>query len=88
MNAKKTLPESERELAAYEAYKLQWMLEHGKTLHELIQCLQAVLDEKSEQDIPNLSALFEDWEFGVGFIDGSIWPCCGEFQRNELLPMG
>ena len=69
---------------AYEVFKLQWMIEHGATLSDLVHNLQLMLDEDLDgSDIPtSLQSLFSDWEFGFGF-DGAIWPCYQEFLEHE-----
>ena len=65
---------------AYEVFKLQWMIEHGATLSDLVQNLQLMLDGS---DIPtSLQSLFSGWEFGFGF-DGAIWPCYQEFLEHD-----
>ena len=47
---------------AYEVFKLQWMIEHGATLSDLVQNLQLMLDEDLDgSDIPtSLQSLFSD----------------------------
>ena len=38
---------------AYEVFKLQWMIEHGATLSDLVHNLQLMLDEDLDgSDIP------------------------------------
>ena len=65
--------------AAYERFKLEWMLDHGYTLSNLIDEL-----EKQREETPdlNLKALFHDWEFGFGF-GSEIWPCFEEYLDSE-----
>lgn len=69
----------------YEQFKLQWMIDHGYNLKDLIAELQAMVDEDLDgTDVPTtLKSLFEDWEFGIGFTRGSIWPCFEEWMQNE-----
>ena len=45
---------------AYEVFKLQWMIEHGATLSDLVHNLQLMLDEDLDgSDIPTrLQSLF------------------------------
>lgn len=64
---------------AYERFKLQWMLEHGFTLRDLVEEL-----EKSREETPELplTAIFSNWEFGFGF-GSQIWPCFEEFLDSE-----
>ena len=59
----------------YEKFKLQWMIDHGYTLFDLIHELQMMIDES---DGESLKELFEDWEYGFGF-NSEIWPCYDEW---------
>lgn len=73
---------------AFERFKLQWMLDHGYTLADLIECIEVMIYEDEQDGLrTKLSELFERWEFGVGFVDGSVWPCYEEYQ-NEALESG
>lgn len=65
---------------AYERFKLQWMLDHGHTLKELVQELERQREE-SDPDM-NLETIFADWEFGYGF-GSEIWPCFQEYLECE-----
>ena len=76
MNVQQT--DNTREL--YEKFRLQWMLDHGHTLPELIDELQK-LHEESDPNIA-LQTIFKDWEFGYGF-GSEIWPCYEEFLDSE-----
>lgn len=69
---------------AYEKFRLQWMLDHGYTLSDLIRQIQLCLDEQDEDESINLDVLFEEWEHSFGF-NGSIWPCFDEFLESEYL---
>ena len=66
-------------LKAYEEFRLQWLIDHGFTLADLIKELDVL-----QQEMPSLtvSALFEDWEYGYGF-DSEIWPCFEEWLEYE-----
>ena len=67
------------EVIAYEKYKLDWMVKHGKTIGDLICELSL-----SQQDDPNksIASLFRNWEFDRGF-NGEIWACFDEFLESE-----
>lgn len=76
----------DQERKAYERFRLQWMLDHGRTLSELIGELQKLRDEGDPE--MSLQALFRDWEFGYGF-GSEIWPCFEEFLNVEYkMPEG
>lgn len=70
---------------AHEVFKLQWMIDHGFTLTDLIECMEIMLHEDmaDSDERSSLQSLFADWKFGVGFVDGSVWPCFEEFLENE-----
>lgn len=69
----------------YERYKLQWMLYHDLGFVDLLDCMEAMLEE--DEEIPKartkLQELFKAWEFGAGFPGGQIWPCFEEYHDNE-----
>ena len=71
---------------AYEQFRLQWMIDHGYSLEDLIRNLESMIEEdQNESGVrTSLLSLFQDWEFGIGF-DGAIWPCYQEFLENEYL---
>ena len=68
--------------AVYERFKLEWMLDHGYTLKNLIEEL-----EKQREECPDLTldSTFRDWEFGFGF-GSDIWPCFWEYYHSEYEP--
>lgn len=70
----------------YERFRLQWMIDHGYSLEDLIRNLESMIEEdQNESGVrTSLLSLFQDWEFGIGF-DGAIWPCYQEFLENEYL---
>ena len=65
--------------AVYEKFTLEWMLDHGYTLKDLIDEL-----EKQREECPDLTldSIFRDWEFNFGF-GSEIWPCFWEFYHSE-----
>jgi len=66
---------------AYEKFKLQWMINHGYTLTDLINELEKM---RHEEDDMALQTLFADWEYGFGF-SSEIWPCFEEYLECEYL---
>lgn len=64
---------------AYEKYRLDWMLQHGYTLSDLID----VLSELQKED-PSMSLYecLDDLELITGF-KGVVWVCYPEFLNNE-----
>ena len=73
---------------AYEIYRLQWMMDHGFTIPDLIRNLESMIEEDANEsgESTGLQSLFQDWEFGIGF-DSEIWPCYQEFLENEYPMM-
>ena len=67
-------------LNKYEAFKLQWMIDHGYNLRNLIQELELGMQENEFQD--PLKIIFDNWEFECGF-SGAIWPCFDEWLECE-----
>ena len=69
---------------AYEVFRLQWMIEHGYGIPDLIKNLDAMIEEdQNESGVrTSLQSLFQDWEFGIVF-DGAIWPCYQEFLEHD-----
>lgn len=54
------MPETNAIQAAYERFKLEWMLAHGYTLKNLIDELEQLRKESPEL---SLESIFHDWEF-------------------------
>lgn len=69
----------------YERFKLQWMLDHGYSLSDLMRELQALQhDDPEDSDrisIP-VTELFKEWESDSGF-GSEIWPCKAEWAGCE-----
>lgn len=69
----------------YERYKLQWMVYHGLGLVDLMDCMEAMIQEDltSSETRSKLQELFKAWEFDVGFPSGQIWSCYEKYRDNE-----
>ena len=76
----------QRARKAYERFKLQWMIDHGFTLSDLIACMEdLVCEDLSDCQVrTSLQSLFADWEYGLGFAGGSIWPCFEEYLQSDV----
>jgi len=81
-------------MSDYEEYKLEWMIDHGYTLVDLMSELTAYQNSLSKDVIIPVSKLFEEWEKDIGF-GSSIWACEEEWTKhqrtgevNELLYQG
>lgn len=70
---------------AYERFKLQWMIDHGYTLEDLMNAME---DLKREAPFVDLRMIFDHWQFDCGF-GSEIWPCYDEWldceYKEEML---
>lgn len=65
----------------YQKYQLQWMIEHGYSLQDLIQELTACQKESEDSEL-TVEDIFLDWEFNCGF-GGELWACEDEYNDCE-----
>ena len=71
----------------YEQFKLQWMIDHGYTLQNLISELADILNEGFNigGNAHNyLNEAFELFEDEIGF-NGSLWPCRREWEQVDRI---
>lgn len=71
---------------AYEKYKLDWMIQHGYTLQNLVTELGKMIYEDfldGPNVVTSVLTLFEDWEYAYGF-NSEIWACYDEFMDIEF----
>lgn len=71
----------------YQKYQLQWMIDHGYSLQDLMRGLtefQYDDPEDSDRISTPISELFNEWEFDRGF-GSEIWACEGEWRLEEQL---
>lgn len=69
----------------YEKYQLQWMIDHGYSLNDLMNELtelQYADPEDSDRITESVSDLFADWESDIGF-GSEIWACRAEWEQCE-----
>ena len=72
-------------MSNYEKYQLQWMMNHGHSLSELIQELtdmQFEDPEDSDRISTPVNELFQEWEFDRGF-GSEIWVCEKEWEKCD-----
>lgn len=73
-------------MTKYEEYQLQWMIDHGYSIDDLIRNVQAIwksLDEdKEEEEIIDVMNAYEVWYDSFGFGQ-SIWACEDEWEDYE-----
>lgn len=76
-------------LKDYEKYKLQWMLEHGYTLSDLLEKLTKIINE--EMNVTNGSThiyvdeAFEIFEREQGFKNKEIWASKEEWEKDKII---
>jgi hypothetical protein len=69
----------------YQKYQLQWMIDHGYGLNDLMQELRALQyddPEDSDRISTPTTELFCEWEFDRGF-GSEIWACEEEWKNCE-----
>ena len=65
----------------YDAYKLDWMIQHGHSLFEIVNGISEKIKDKNNDNDVLLS--YADWLRGDGF-NGELFADFDEFQDNEL----
>lgn len=66
-------------MTAYQKYQLQWMIDHGHSLDDLMSELTQHQINGCEETV---DAIFDEWEHEVGF-SGEIWACEWEWKGCE-----
>lgn len=72
-------------MSDYEKFQLQWMIDHGHSLRELMEELQSLQyddPEDSDRISTPITELFAEWEADRGF-GSEIWPCEEEYEDCE-----
>lgn len=74
------------ELKGYEKYQLEWMIEHGYSLEDLMGKIAEIINK--ELAIDTNAHVFIDEAFEIlknetGFRESEIWACKEEWEDNE-----
>lgn len=75
-------------LTDYEKYQLEWMIDHGYSLNDLLNKLAEIMNnELTVQGNPYvlLTEAFDIFQFEQGFYESEIWACEDEWKNNEGL---
>ena len=64
----------------YERYQLEWMIDHGYSIGDLLENL--IEHYCANQEDMTIGDAFDDWFDNVGF-NGEIWACEDEWDDNE-----
>ena len=67
-------------MTKYQEYQLQWMIDQGYSLADLINGLNELA--KDAEPGTTVQELFNEWELDSGF-NGSLWVCEDEWKMNE-----
>lgn len=73
-------------MSDYEKYQLQWLVDHGYSLKDLmaeLTRLQYEDPEDAERIATPIDQLFDEWVADVGF-GSEIWACKEEWRNCEL----
>lgn len=77
----------EKKTLSYEEYQLQWLIDHGYSIDDLVGNLQHVWEllnaEKEENTIIDVTTAFEVWHDSFGFKESELWVCKDEWEQNE-----
>lgn len=68
----------------YQKYQLQWMINHGYSIDDLIFGLSNMQNSKEDSDklFAPITELFDEWVMDVGF-GSEIWACKSEWLNFE-----
>ena len=70
-------------MTEYEKYQLQWMINHGHSLNEIISEMLAMQTDGDKVVFDgDVADLFSEWEYSNGF-GGEIWACEREWEECE-----
>ena len=72
-----------RKLTGYKKYQLEWMIEHGYSLEDLMLRMDDIVDDlyhRSDRPLP--SEAMEEFE-ELGFKQSEIWACEDDWEQNE-----
>lgn len=73
----------------YRKYQLNWMIEHGFSINDLILSLYDYSKEFTNHPVSlrnSIEYIFKDWENDNGF-NGELWACRWEWEDNELYEL-
>ena len=78
------MDENSMGLTPYEKYQLQWLIDHGHSLSDLINQLDEYRKNADENNEMSIREIFSEWEFDIGF-NGEIYVCEDEYYDNDYL---
>ena len=75
-------------LTGYKKYQLQWMIDHGYSLQDLMDKIAEIIDEElTVEGNPHvfIDEAFDILENETGFVESEIWACEDEWEDNEAI---
>lgn len=75
-----------RELQGYKRYQLEWMIDHGYSLEDLMNKIAEIINEELTIDVNAhvfIDEAFDILENEIGFEGSEIWVCEDEWKENE-----
>lgn len=69
-------------MTGYEKYQLQWMIDHGYSIRDLIHELSKYQQWIDCGESQPLDEIFDEWEYNAGF-GSEIWACENEWLDCE-----
>lgn len=75
-----------KELTGFERYKLQWMIDHGYSLKDLMNKIAVIINEElcvGGNAHGLIDEAFDMLENETGFVGSEIWACEDEWEDNE-----
>lgn len=67
---------------AYEKYQLNWMANHGYSIHDIINKMDELWKDEDEKEKISHEMEYDRFLYDTGFI-GSLWCCYDEFLNEE-----
>lgn len=80
VDAQMTMEAKRSRTQRYHRYQLQWMMEHGLAISDLVDELEKA--RKDPDAAEDLQTVFVDWEFDSGF-GGQLWACENEWEECD-----
>lgn len=73
-------------LKGYERYQLEWMIEHGYSLRNLMEKIAVIINDElcvEENAQVFINEAFDILENETGFVESEIWACKDEWENEE-----
>lgn len=71
-----------KKLSNYEEYQLNWLKQHGHSIHDLIKNISDYAKSIENQG-EDFYDIFLEWEEEIGFPGREIYACEQEYEESE-----